>query len=155
MEFVRRRIWLVLLIASLVAFALGTLFVVQGLTKTDWISDAMREEAVTLGLSESAIAQGDVVDSAAEAQHAGDIIREHRRSIAPTYQDLLAGSGGRYDPTNTTQLSYTQALNMENYLYMSVLGFGVAQMAEGVGAFMLVTGLALGGTGLALRRKMS
>lgn len=155
MAAVRRRIWLLLLIAGLVAFALGTLFVVQGVTKADWMSDAMRQEAVTLGLDENAIAHGDVVDSAAEAQHAADIIREHRHSIAPTYQDLLAGSGGRYDPTNTTHLSYTQALNMENYLYMAVLGFGVAQMAEGVGAFMLVTGVALSGAGLALRGRVS
>jgi len=153
MAAIRRRIWLVLLIFGVVALALGIVFIVQGVTKSNWLSDAMRQEAVTLGLDESAIAQGDVVDSAAEAQRAGDTIREHRRSIAPTYQDLLAG--GRFNATNPVHLTYAQAMNMENYLYLAVLGFGVTQMLIGTGVFMLVTGVALAGTGLALRGRVS
>jgi len=153
MATVRRHIWLALLILSIVAFTLGIVFIVQGFTTSDWLTEAMRQEAVTLGLDESAIAEGEVVDSAAEAQRAGDIVREHRQGIAPTYNDLLAG--GRYDPTNPEHLNYAQALNMENYLYLAILGFGVTQMLIGTGVFMLVTGIALGGTGLALRGRVS
>ena len=148
MATVTKYLWIMVLALSVAAFALGIVFIVQGVTTSNWIGDAMQLEAVTIGIDESAIAEGDVVDTAEEAQRAGDIIREHRQGIALTYQDLLAGE--HFDPTNPEQLSYAQALNMENYLYLAVLGFGVTQMLIGTGVFMLVTAIALGGTGLAL-----
>ena len=137
---------------SVAAFALGVIFIVQGVTKADWMADAMRTEQVTLGLDETAVAEGELVDSAAEAQASGDILREHRRDIALTYNELLGG--GRYNASNPEHLTYAQALNMENYVYLAVLGFGVTQMLIGSGVFMLVTAAALGGTGLVLRRRI-
>jgi len=112
---------------------------------------AMRIEQVTLGLDETAVAKGDFIDSAGEAQAAGDTIREHRRGIAPTYDELLGG--GSFNATNPEHLSYAQALNMENYLYLAVLGFGVTDMVIASGAFMIVMGVALGATSLALRKR--
>jgi hypothetical protein len=91
-----------------------------------------------------------VIDSAAEAQIAGDTVREHRHGIAPTYGDLLGGQ--QFNPTNPQQLTYAQALNLENYLYLAVLGFGVTQIALGVGGFMIIVGIALGVTGIVLFR---
>ena len=41
---------------------------------------------------------------------------------------------------------------MENYLYLAVMGFGVTQTVTVSGIFMILTSIALGGTGLALRR---
>jgi glucose dehydrogenase len=41
---------------------------------------------------------------------------------------------------------------MENYLYLAVLGFGVTTVVIGSGVFMIVTGVALGVTGLVLFR---
>lgn len=146
-------LWIMVLALAVVAFALGTVFIVQGVDKSNWMKEAMRLEKVTVGIDESAAAQGDVVDSLNEAQHAGDTIREHRRGIAPTYEDLLAGE--RFDPTIPEHLTYAQAMNLENYLYVAVLGFGVTQMLIGSGVFMLVMGIALGVTGLALRRRAS
>ncbi len=93
----------------------------------------------------------DVVDndSAKLAQAAGDIVREDRRhSIAPTYGDLLGGKN--FNPTNPKQLSYAQAMNIENYLYLSVTAFGVFTVVKATGAFMIVMGLALGATGYSL-----
>ncbi len=81
---------------------------------------------------------------------AGDTIREHRRGIAPSYSDLLGD--GRYDPTDPQQLTYAQALNLENYLYLAVVAFGLTQSVIVSGVFMVVTGLALGGTGVVLYR---
>jgi len=50
-----------------------------------------------------------------------NLVKEHRLSIAPTYADLMAMSPtGRYDPTNKAHLSYNQAMNLENYLYLGV-----------------------------------
>jgi hypothetical protein len=60
-------------------------------------------------------------------------------------------AGGRYDPTNPAHLSYAQAINMENYLYLGVLAFGLTDVVLGSGVVMILTGVALGGIGVALR----
>lgn len=142
---------MIVMIVAVVAVGVGIFFIVQGVTKADWMQTAMQEEQVTLGLDETAVANGELVDSAEEAMASGDILREHRRGIAPTYAELL--DGGRYNASNTEHLTYTQALNMENYLYLGVLGFGVADMALGIGAFMLASGIAFGATSLALPKR--
>ena len=151
MSLMKGKIWLILLALAIVAFALGTVFVVQGVTKSAWISDTLRAENVTLGLSQDEIAKGNVVDSAAEAQQASAILRADRQKIAPTYTALLAG--GKFNASDPVQLTYAQAMNMENSLNLVVLGFGVAQMALGAGVFMLVIAIALGIISLVLRQK--
>ncbi len=110
----------------------------------------MQAEKVTLGIPEAAAKAGDVIDTAKEAQAAADIVRGHRHGIAPTYQELLGGR--QYDPTNPKQLSYTQAVNLENYLYVGVLGFGVTTAITATGAFMILVGIAFGATGMVLLR---
>lgn len=141
---------ILVLILGVVGIVVGSVFIAQAVEKDNWMREAMRVEQVTLSLSDEQIAAGQVIDSLEEAQIAGDTIREHRRNIAPTYEDLLGG--GRYDPTNPKQLSYAQALNMENYLYLAVLGFGVTTVIIGTGVFMVITGFALGVTGVVLFR---
>jgi len=140
----------VVLVLGVAGVVIGSVFITQAVEKNNWMTEAMRLEEVTLGLDEAAVAQGEVVDTAEEAQIAGDTIREHRRGIATTYDELLAGE--RYDPTNPKQLSYAQALNMENYLYLGVLGFGVTTVIIGTGGFMVIMGFALGATGVVLLR---
>lgn len=130
-----------LFLIAAVSIALGATFIYQALDKEQWIKQAMRQEKVVLGLPEEAVKKGEVIDTAAEAQAAADLIREHRRNIAPTYEALLAG--GRYDPSNPKHLSYTQALNMENYLYMAVLALGVTTAFAGIGSFMVLSGAGL------------
>ena len=142
---------MVVILMALIALVMGTVFVVQGVTKANWMKDSMRLENITLGLDETAVAKGEVVDSASEAQAAADMIREHRRGISPTYDDLLAG--GSFDPANPQHLSYAQALNMENYLYLAVLGFGFTDMVIASGASMIAIGIALGATAIALRAR--
>lgn len=82
------------------------------------------------------------------AQTAGNLVTEYRRGIAPTYGDLLGGE--RFNPTDSKQLTYAQALNLENYLYLAVTAFGVFTVVKTTGAFMIMMGLALGATGYAL-----
>lgn len=136
---------------GIVSIVIGGIFLGQSFSKNDLLVTAMQQEQITLGIEDAELAAGEVIDSAKEAEIAGDTVREHRHGIAPTYGDLLGGE--RYDPTDTQQLTYAQALNLENYLYLAVLGFGVTQIAMGVGAFMVVTGVALGVTGFVLLRK--
>jgi len=136
-------------VLGVVAVVIGAIFIGQGVAKNNQLVAAMQEEQVTLGI-EAAEQKGEVIDSLGEALKAGDTIREHRRGIAATYGDLLGG--GRYDPTNSQHLTYTQALNLENYLYLAVVAFGLTQSVTASGAFMVIAGLALGGTGLVLYR---
>ena len=147
---ITRYLAIMVLLAGVAGVVIGSVFIAQAVEKNNWMKEAMRVEYVTLGLSEEQVEKGEVIDTAEEAQAAGDTIREHRRNIASTYEDLLGG--GRYDPTNPEQLSYAQALNMENYLYLAVLGFGVTTVIIGAGVFMVIMGIALGGTGVVLLR---
>ena len=147
---VTRGLAILVIFLGMVAVVLGGVFIAQGIAKNHLLVTAMQQEKITLGIPSEKLAEGAVIDSAEEAEIAGDTIREHRHGIAPTYGDLLGED--RYDPTNPTQLTYAQALNLENYLYLAVLGFGVTQVVIGSGAFMVITGLALGGTGAALYR---
>ena len=147
---INRYLVMVVLLLGLVSVVIGSVFIAQALEKNNWMKSAMRVEKVTLGLSEEQIEKGEIVDTAEEAQIAGDTIREHRRNIAQTYDELLGE--GRFDPTNPQHLSYAQALNMENYLYLAVLGFGVTRVILGAGVFMILTGIALGATGVVLLR---
>jgi len=138
-----RNLSLVIIIFGVVALTMGIVFVQQGFAKESWLIQAMKQEQIAMP-DES----GAIVDSASLAETAADVVREHRRSIAPTYGDLLGGE--RFNPTDTDQLSYAQAMNIENYLYLAVTAFGVFTVVKGAGAFMIVMGLALGTTGYTL-----
>ena len=138
-----RNLSLIIIIFGVVALAMGTVFVQQGFAQESWLIQAMKQEQITMPDETGAI-----VDSSDLAEAAADVVREHRRSIAPTYGDLLGGE--RFNPTDTDQLSYAQAMNIENYLYLAVTAFGVFTVVKGAGAFMIVMGLALGTTGYTL-----
>jgi hypothetical protein len=145
-----RGLSILVIFLGLVAVVVGAVFISQGIAKDNLLVTAMQQEKITLGIESDKLAEGEVIDNAKEAEVAGDTVREHRHGIAETYGDLLGGK--QYDPTNPQQLTYAQALNLENYLYLAVLGFGVTQVVMGTGAFMIIMGVALGGTGLALHR---
>ena len=133
-------------VLGLVAIVIGAVFVFQGITKNSLIVQRMEVEKVGLALDPDNPSQITEIKTGADAQAAADIIASHRRTIAPTYQDLL--NGGRFDATNPQHLTYAQAMNLENYLYMAVTAFGLIQVVMAAGAFMIVTGLALGISGL-------
>jgi len=137
------RLGFIVVLFGVIALAMGIVFVQQGFSKEAWLAQTMQNEQIEM-LGES----GTIVDDAALARAAGDVVREHRRSIAPTYGDLLGGE--RFNPADPAQLSYAQAMNIENYLYLAVTAFGVFTVVKATGAFMIVMGLALGTTGYAL-----
>lgn len=135
---------IVVIICAVISLAMGIVFIQQGFAKEAFLTEAMQQEEITIDGVEG------IVDTPEKAQAAGDIVREHRHGIAPTYGDLLGG--GRFDPTKPQQLSYAQALNLENYLYLAVASFGIFTVVKVSGVFMVVTGIALGGTGVVLFR---
>jgi len=140
---------IMVLLLGVVGIVMGAVFIGLGVARNNQLKEAMRVEHVTLGI-ESAATKGEVIDSLGEAMVAGDTVREHRRGIAATYEDLLGGE--HFDPTKPSHLSYAQALNLENYLYLAVVAFGLTQSVMASGVFMVTTGIALGGTGLVLFR---
>ena len=146
---INRSLAIGVLLLGVVTLIIGAVFIGQGVSKNNQLVEAMQTEQVTLGI-EGAELEDEVIDSLGDAQKAGDTIREHRRGMASTYSELLGGE--RYDPSDLEQLTYAQALNLENYLYLAVVDFGLTQSVTASGAFMVLTGVALGGTGLLLYR---
>jgi len=146
---INRSLAIGVLLLGVVAVVIGAVFIGQGVLKNNQLVEAMRLEQVTLGI-EGVELEDEVIDSLGEAQKAGDTVREHRRGIAPSYSNLLGGEP--YNPADLQQLTYAQALNLENYLYLAVVAFGLTQSVTASGAFMLLMGIALGGTGLVLYR---
>ena len=136
---------MVVIILGVVALAMGIVFVQQGFDREAWLMQTMTSEQITMPDG-----SGTIVNNSALAEAAGDIVREHRHGIAPTYGDLLGDE--HFNPTDPMQLTYAQALNIENYLYLAVTAFGVFTVVKAAGAFMIVMGLALGTTGFALWR---
>jgi hypothetical protein len=141
MSKISRYLSVVVLGLGVAAIAIGIAFIVQGISKDLYLRDALRDEKITLGLSQEQIENGDVVDNSVEAQRASDIVRNDRRKIAPTYSDLLGGK--QFDPTNPTQITYMQALNLEDSLNLAVASFGLALVVIVTGVFMLLAGIAL------------
>jgi hypothetical protein len=141
---------LIVLILGLAGVVIGGIFFGMGIAKNNLIVDRMNIEKVTLALDPANPGVSTQINNAADAQKAADTIATHRRAIAPTYQDLLGGK--QFDPTNPKDLTYAQAMNLENYLYMAVTAFGLIQVAMASGGFMIITGLALFVTGMALYR---
>ena len=139
---VSRYLAIMVLLVGVVSVVMGIVFVQQGFAQEDFLVTAMEQEQITMDGIDG------IIDSADKALLAGNTIREHRRGIAPTYGNLLGGE--RYNPTDTKQLSYAQALNLENYLFLAVASFGIFTVIKATGVFMVIVGLALGGTGVAL-----
>jgi len=138
------------MLLSVAALVIGVVFIAEGIMKNNLIVDRMNVEQVSLNLDPEHPDVFTPINNGDDAQKAADIIAEHRRSIAPTYQDLLAG--GRFDATNPTHLTYAQAMNLENYLYMAVTAFGLIQVTIANGVFIVVVALAIGVVGFLLWR---
>ena len=145
-----KKLAMLVIVLAVAAVAIGVVFVVEGVAKNKLIVDRMNVEKVSIALDPNNPGQYTAINNSTDAQKAADTIASHRRAIAPTYQDLLAG--GRFDPTNPQHLTYAQAMNLENYLYMAVTAFGLIQVTMANGAFMIIVGLAIGCVGFTLMR---
>jgi hypothetical protein len=132
---------LIISILGLFAILIGGVFLYEGYAKNNMIVERMRIEKVTLAVDPDNPKDVTNINNADDAQKAADLIASHRRSIAPSYQELLGGQ--QFDPTNPKDLTYAQAMNLENYLYMAVMAFGLVQVVLAAGAFMLIVGIAL------------
>ena len=143
------KLGILILVFAAVAFIIGVVFLYEGVSKNIFLTTIMKQENITLSaLGVTGPKANELIDNAATAQIAGDTVRAHRHAIAPSYTALLGSN--RFDPTNPKDLTYAQAQNLENYLYLAVLSFGVTTMAMATGGFMIVVALALGAIGFVL-----
>ena len=150
MSRLNRFLAIVILVIGLAGIGIGVGFVVEAQVKSNWMKQQMRAEGITLGLSADQIAKGDVVDTAAEAQKAADTVRQHRHTNFGTYSEVTGGQ--TFNPEDLNQVRYMQALNLENYLYLAVSGFGLATVVLASGIFMIIVGIALALGGLVMFR---
>jgi hypothetical protein len=132
-----------IIVLAVICLLIGLVFIYQGFAQQNIIVNAMDEEKITMGPFGGD--PNNIIDTLEEAQKAGDTVREHRHQIAPTYGELLGGE--KFDPTNPVQLTYAQAMNLENYLYLAVASFGLVQAILATGGFMIIAAVALGLTG--------
>jgi hypothetical protein len=144
-----RNLSILILVFGAVAFIMGIVFLYEGASKEVFLTSIMKQENIKLSdLGVTSSKANEIIDSQETAQIAGDTVRGHRHSIAPSYTALLGSN--KFDPTNPKDLTYAQAQNLENYLYLAVLSFGVTTIAMATGGFMIVIALALGAIGFVL-----
>jgi hypothetical protein len=146
-----KNLTIVVLILATVALVMGIAFLYEGISKDVFLTTIMKQENIKLSdLGVTGSKANEIIDSQETAQIAGDTVRGHRHTIAPSYTALLGSN--KFDPTNPKDLTYAQAQNLENYLYLAVLSFGVTEIAMASGGFMVVMALALGAIGFVLFR---
>ena len=151
MNIMIKNLSIVVLILAAIAFVMGAVFLYEGVSKQVFLTTIMKQENIKLSdLGVTGSKADEIIDSQETAQLAGDTVRGHRHTIAPSYTALLGSN--KFDPTNPKDLIYAQAQNLENYLYLAVLSFGVTEIAMASGGFMIITALALGATGFVLFR---
>jgi hypothetical protein len=141
-----KKIGLIVIILGFLGFLVGIIFLFEGFSQQNYIITTMKSENISMAAFGGT--PNEIVASMAEAQKAADTIREHRHSIAPSYGALL--NGGQFDPTNPKDLTYAQAINLENYLYLGVTALGLTEVVLGAGGFMILASLAIIAAGYGL-----
>lgn len=138
---VSRKLGMVVLLLGIVALVIGVVFIGQGIVKNNMITQAMQMEKITYGGSEEI--EG-FIDTATEAQLMATTLMEHRMEDYGIYSEL-----DREDPGRAAILN---AMTMENSLNLAQLGYGVVTVVIVSGIFMVIMGIAVSSTGLALYR---
>jgi hypothetical protein len=132
---------IVALVLAVVVIASGIAGIAVGQAKSHNLSSRLKTEAVSLRTFDTNAPADAIVTNAAQAQLAADTLDKHRKLIAPTYAALL--NGQKFDHTNPKELTYAQAMNLEDSMNLAVLGFGVTTVLTLIGVLMIVLGVAL------------
>jgi len=135
---INRNLGKLVVVLGVVALVIGGVFIGQGVAKNTMITEAMQVEAITYGGAEEI---DGVINTAAEAELMAGVLRDHRLDIG-IYSELA-----RDAPERDTIL---KAMTIENSLNLAQLGYGVVTVVIVSGVFMVIIGIAVGGTGLML-----
>ena len=142
MTTLRRHLWIGALGLGLLLLGLGTFFVVLGFEAKDTIRTALAEEGVMTSADavEFGVPAGVLVDDAKTAEAQANVIKMHSIDRYGRYADM-----DRDDPNRDT---YIKGLTLRNALNMAVMGFGVADLAIGTGAVIMVLGVGTAALGV-------
>ncbi len=141
MKAVRKNLWIAAIALGLTFLAIGVFFVVMGLEAKATIRTALAEENVTTSKDavEFGVPAGLLVEDARTAEAQANVIKKHSFDRWGRYSEM-----DRDDPNRD---SYLKGLTLRNALNLSVLAFGVANLAMGVGAVVIVMGMVFIGVG--------
>lgn len=123
-------------LSGLVAIVAGILLVVAGATTWAMVRSQLVAENITVA-EDAAMFAGQRVDGPLEAYFQADIINHHALDMSEglTYAEL-----DREDPLRATVMN---ASFLRSSLFTSVIAFGVAAFAAGMGLLFILTGTAL------------
>ena len=135
MQMVSKFAVVVAILLGLGMVALGSVFIIMGLDARSDIRQALIKENVIT--SQDAAVPGIPVQDAETARMQQDVIEQHTFGRWGPYSSL-----NRDDPNRQT---YLNGLTIRNSLNLSILGFGVADLAIGTGGIAIVLGLIIAG----------
>ena len=141
MTTIKRHLWIGALALGLLFVGLGALFMITALEAKGAIRTALAEENVTTSKDavNFGVPAGVLVTDATTAEAQAEVIKMHSIDRYGLYTDME-----RDDPNRAT---YIKGLTLRNSLNMAVMGFGIADLAMGMGAIIVLMGL-LGPSGL-------
>ncbi|MBO1752263.1 aromatic ring-opening dioxygenase LigA [Actinotalea sp. BY-33] len=123
-------------IIGLIAMIAGAVLIIAGAATALVVRDQLVAENITLG-EDAAMFQGNVVDGPIDAYLQAEVIDMHAREMAggQTYAEL-----DREDPIRATVMngSFLRAS-----LFTSIIAFGIAAFAAGMGILFILVGWAL------------
>ena len=122
--------WVAAVLVGIAFVAVGITFITLGLDAKDEIRTAMIAEDVRTG--DDASIPNALVQDAETARVQEATLTEHTRGANGTYTSM-----DREDPNRE---SYLKALTMRNSLNLSIMGFGVSDLAIGVGLVSILMG---------------
>jgi ABC-type sugar transport system permease subunit len=122
--------------ASIVAIVVGSVMAVAGVITWVVVSTTLSEQKIVVADDASCLA-GDEVDGPFSAYCQADVIDQHTKNITGglTYAEL-----DREDPNRATAMD---SAFLQASLFTSVVAFGVAFMAFGVGIVLALIGFGL------------
>jgi len=154
-----RNIGTIILLLGLVCLVIGGIFIWQSIdVKSNVVTQMKIMNESYGGQPEYLTIDGEIIeypkqidgiiDTQWEAKYVADTLMAHRLNPDEGYPPFTEME--RDDPARATVI---QGITMETALTLAQVGFGISTMALGIGVFMLIAGVAFGGTGLVLRRK--
>ena len=114
---------------------IGSIFIVMGVDAKGEITEALLKERVIT--SKDAPIPGVLVEDAETARSQAAAIESHTFGRFGPYSSM-----DRDDPNRET---YLKGLTLRNSLNLAVVGFGISDMAVGLGAVTIVLGLIIAG----------
>lgn len=135
MKTLKRHIWAGALALGLLFVGLGAMFIFTGLEAKDTIRAALAEENITTSADavKFGVPAGVLVTDAKTAEAMAEVIKMHSFDRYGRYSDM-----DRDDPNRA---AYIKGLTLRNSLNMAVMGFGLANLAIGTGAIIILMGV--------------